>query len=86
VSLPGQGRSDRLWFYVQDYPDVREYLDTLYLSTGVEEWSAEPGRVGGFPNDADVTVYGTPESVYTFADALRVSGIEGLMIEGEEIA
>lgn len=45
-----------LWFYVPDYPKVKERLEKAYDEFGMDEWSAEPGRCGGCPDDADVTV------------------------------
>lgn len=76
----------RLWFYVPDYPKVREYLEVAYLTTGVEEWSAEPGRVRGCPDDADVTVDGDDEQLARFWNLLRDSRIEGLQLEGRRVS
>lgn len=75
----------RLWFYVPDYPKVRDYLEVAYMVAGVEEWSAEPGRVRNCPDDADVTVEGEDEELARFWNLLRVSKIEGLQMEGRPV-
>ncbi len=79
-------RPDELWFYVPDYPAVRQRLEKAYAKLRVDEWAAEPGRVGGCPNDADVTVRGIPADLSAFRTWLETeSDIRGLMIEGEDV-
>lgn len=75
----------RLWFYVPDYPLVWKKLSQLYAEGGVEEWTAEPGRVAGFPDDADVTVEGDEVAIARFKTLLERSQIKGLRIEGKRI-
>ncbi len=75
----------RLWFYVPDYPKVRGALDIAYVQHGVMEWSAEPGRVGGCPDDADVVVDGDDRHLASFWNWLIESGIVGLQLEGEPV-
>jgi hypothetical protein len=76
----------RLWFFVPDYPAVREGLEEAYEIYGVEEHSAEPGRTMGNPNDADVTVKGPVSKVADFRAWLEDEPvIKGLQIEGEPI-
>ncbi len=74
-----------LWFYVPDFPAVRGKLQWAYDAYWVVEHAAEPGRVAGCPDDADVMVRGKPYDVAAFVDWLRTSGIAGLMIEGENV-
>ena len=76
----------RLWFYVPDYPRVRDSLNEAYAKAGVVEWSAEPGRVRDCPDDADVTVDGDDESLAKLWNWLRDSGIRGLRLEGEPVS
>lgn len=76
----------RLWFFVPDYPAVREALAEAYEVYGVEEHSAEPGRTRGNPNDADVTVKGPASKVSDFRAWLEDEPvIPGLQIEGEPV-
>lgn len=71
-------------FWVPNYPNVREYLETYMEIHGVWEHSAEPGRVGGFPDDADVTVKGSEADVKRFMLWLSVdSKIDDLEIHGD---
>lgn len=63
-------------FWVPDYPRVRAYLERRYSRFRVREHSAEPGRVGGHPSDADVTVRGDERDVTRFIQWLRLSGLE----------
>lgn len=76
---------EELWFYVPDYPAVKHYLEEAYARYDVTEHAAEPGRVGGCPNDADVTVRGLRHQLRDFRYWLERVGFEGLMIEGREI-
>lgn len=82
-SCPEEYRQIQLWFYVPDYTYVRGLLETTYARFGVCEHAAEPGRVRGCPNDADVTVRGTKNDVERFTQWLRDSLIQGLQIEGK---
>jgi hypothetical protein len=75
--------ADELWFYVRDYDAAKGELNRAYVRFGVEEHSAEPGQV--LDGDADVTVRGVPVKVADFRAYLEESGIDGLMIEGEEV-
>ncbi len=75
----------RLWFYVPDYPLVKERLEAAYEEYDVLEWSAEPGRVGGCPDDADITISGLGDNLSMFVAWLKTSKIAGLMIEGSLI-
>lgn len=75
----------RLWFYVPDYPMVRDRLREAYASHGVIEWSAEPGRCTIDDEDADVTVSGEDGQVMGFRAWLHRSEIVGLMVEGQSV-
>lgn len=75
----------RFWFYVPDYPNVQAQLNTYYEMCDVEEHSAEPGRVGGCPDDADVTVNGSKRRLKKFEYILRGSKIKDLMIRGKDV-
>ena len=74
-----------LWFYVPDYTLIAEALQEAYRKTGVEEHSAEPGRVGGSQTDADIHVRGTDAAVARLWNWLRDSQISGLMLEGRHV-
>lgn len=84
-----------LWFYVPNYTLVRQILEKAYERHGLVEHSAEPGRVHGAPDDADITVRAKRASagdertmnlakvrIATFRNWLANSGINGLQIEG----
>lgn len=76
----------RLWFFVPDYPAVREALEEAYGIHGVEEHSAEPGRTRGTPDDADVTVRGPVSKIADFRGWLEDEPvIPGLQIEGKPV-
>lgn len=73
----------RLCFYVPNYESVRNTLNNAYTTTGVVEWSAEPGRVN--ETDADVVVRGSHLQVASFKTWLLTSKIAGACLEGARI-
>lgn len=89
VTEDEEERIEELWFYVSNYPAVRELLEKAYVVFGLEERSAEPGRVRDREDDADVTVRGTADAIESFTKWLQHSYLEGiygeLQIEGEDV-
>lgn len=76
---------DELMFYIEDYPTYRQVLEKSYDAFEVSEHSAEPGRVGGCPDDADVCVQGRPSCLIRFKQWLEFySDIPGIVVHEED--